>query len=378
MAKHLVLVGGGHAHLPVLTRLADFTRPGHRVTLIVPEDYHYYSGMGPGLLAGIYTPGQARFNVARMARAGGATVVYDSLVRIDPPSRLLHLASGAILDYDLVSFNTGSSVAITLPSDDACGVLPVKPIQHLLEARRRVLAGLRNGRMRLVVIGGGPSGVELCGALWRLARDAGGHGEIALVGGHRLCAGLPERVRELVLASLAERGVRILEGSRARGIAAGRVLLDDGDELPADLVLLALGVAPARFFAEAGLAVGDDGGLLVDDTLRSLSFPEIFGAGDCICLRNHALARVGVYAVRQGPVLRRNLLAALEDEAMSQFVPQQRYLQIFNLGDGRGLLLRGSLVLVGRWPFLLKDWIDRRFVARFQVAGEGGERWPGD
>jgi NADH dehydrogenase FAD-containing subunit len=172
--------------------------------------------------------------------------------------------------------------------------------------------------------------------------------------------------------------VRILEGPRAREIASGRVLLDDGDELPADLALLALGVAPARFFAEAGLAVGEDGGLLVDDTLRSLSFPEIFGGGDCISLQNHDLPRVGVYAVRQGPVLRRNLLAVLEDEAPIQFVPQQQYLQILNLGDGRGLSRRGGLVVVGRWPFLLKDWIDRRFMARFQVAGEESEPTAGD
>jgi NADH dehydrogenase FAD-containing subunit len=77
-----------------------------------------------------------------------------------------------------------------------------------------------------------------------------------------------------------------------------------------------------------------------------------------------------VFAVRQNPILYHNLMAALEDEAMRHFVPQKMVLLILNLGNGRGILQRGRLVLDGRWPFFLKDWIDRRFMARFQVSGE--------
>lgn len=63
MPKHLVFVGGGHAHLTALMSLRDTVRAGHRVTLIGPSPYHYYSGMGPGLLSGIYRPAEARFHV---------------------------------------------------------------------------------------------------------------------------------------------------------------------------------------------------------------------------------------------------------------------------------------------------------------------------
>lgn len=366
MGKHLVLVGGGHAHLPVLRQLGRMIGLGHRVTLVTPDGSHYYSGMGAGMLAGIYTPEQGCFAVARMAEEAGATVARAAATGLDAEARTLYLSDGSALPYDLISFNLGSRVAIELSSDGSCPVLPVKPIQRLLEARKLLLAMLPEGRKNLVVIGGGASGVELCGAFWRLLRDAGGHGEITLVGGNRLLADFPERARELTLASLAERGIRILEGVRAQRIADRQVLLDDGDALPADLVLLAGGIAPPSLFAEAGLAVGDDGGLLVDDTLRSLSYPEILGGGDCISLHHHALPKVGVYAVRQGPILAENLLAALEDEPFEQFVPQRMFLRILNLGDGRGLLQRGELVLKGRWAFLLKDWIDRRFMARYQ------------
>ena len=56
MGKHLVLVGGGHAHLTCLMQLKHFVDRGHRVTLISPDAYHYYSGMGPGMLGGTYSP----------------------------------------------------------------------------------------------------------------------------------------------------------------------------------------------------------------------------------------------------------------------------------------------------------------------------------
>lgn len=56
MGKHLVFVGGGHAHMLPILNLYDYIRLGHRVTLVSPSQYQHYSGMGPGLLSSIYRP----------------------------------------------------------------------------------------------------------------------------------------------------------------------------------------------------------------------------------------------------------------------------------------------------------------------------------
>ena len=71
MRKNLVLVGGGHAHLTVLLNLANYVQRGHRVTIIGPSPYHYYSGMGPGMLSGIYRPREVRFHVKKMVQDRG-------------------------------------------------------------------------------------------------------------------------------------------------------------------------------------------------------------------------------------------------------------------------------------------------------------------
>jgi NADH dehydrogenase FAD-containing subunit len=82
---------------------------------------------------------------------------------------------------------------------------------------------------------------------------------------------------------------------------------------------------------------------------------------------------VGVYAVRQNPVLHHNLLAALEGTEMQTFVPQKDYMLIFNMGNGRGILWKKNFVWEGRLAFLLKDYIDRKFMRKFQVSGEREE-----
>jgi len=369
MGKHLVLAGGGHAHMTVMTRLHEFTERGHQVTLVSPSPWHYYSGMGPGLLGGTYRPEEVRFDVRRMMQEGGGRFIEDRLVRIDAGRRLALLAKGAELPYDILSCNVGSRVPVEKIAAAGPGIFPVKPIDGLAQARQTLLDALKGRPLRLLVVGGGPAGTELAGNLRRLVQGAGGAATITLVAGRRLLEGLPEQVRTLAIDSLSRRKVEVLEGVRVEQAREGRATLDNGASLGYDFAFLALGIEPPSLFRDSGLPTGPDGGLLVDDCLRGVENPEIFGGGDCISFRPRPLDKVGVYAVRQNPVLLHNLLAALEARELRSFEPQKDYLLIFNLGDGRGIFRRRHWVWDGRPAFWLKDWIDRRFMRRFQPAG---------
>jgi NADH dehydrogenase FAD-containing subunit len=373
MGKHLVLAGGGHAHMSVLTRLHEFAARGHRVTLVSPLPFHYYSGMGPGLLGGTYRPAQVRFAIRKMVTERGGRFVEDEVVRIDADRRVVILASGAALAYDVLSCNVGSRVPAEKVAAAGPGIVPVKPIDHLAQARQAILEALKTRSLKLLVVGGGPAGAELAGNLRRLVQGTGSEGAgttITLVAGHRLLGGLPERVRQLALASLAQRQVAVLEGVRVEQVRDGRAALDSGNSLAYDFAFLALGIEPPSLFRDSGLPTGADGGLLVDEHLQGVGQPGIFGGGDCISFQPRPLDKVGVYAVRQGPVLLHNLLAALEGRQLEVFKPQAAYLLIFNLGDGRGIFRRRGWVWDGRPAFWLKDRIDRRFMRKFQLAGE--------
>jgi len=378
MAKHLVLAGGGHAHLTILKELADFTARGHRVTLVSPEPFHSYSGMGPGLLGGSYRPEEVRFDVRAMTERAGGVYVAGEVERVDAAARRLILRDGAEIPYDVASFNLGSRVPLERLGGAGPGIVPVKPISGLATARAAILATATATAtstvqpLRLLVVGGGPAGVEIAGNLCRLVEEHSISAEISLVAGSRLLGAFPPKLRTKAFDSLSQRQVTLCEGSRVVAVNHHRAVLDDGRFLPYDFAFVATGVVPPALFRQSLLPVGPDGGLRVNARLQCDAHPELFGGGDCIHFAPRPLDKVGVHAVRQNPILCHNLLAALENKTLQSYTPQRDYLLIFNLGDGRGLLHRNGLVVDGRPAFRLKDWIDRRFMRRFQVSGEQG------
>jgi NADH dehydrogenase FAD-containing subunit len=155
-------------------------------------------------------------------------------------------------------------------------------------------------------------------------------------------------------------------GTRASAVVASSVHLADGEEIACDLTLAAPGLRPPALLAEAGLPCDAEGALIVDRALRCPTRPEIFGAGDCIAFAARALPRVGVFAVRQTPVLVDNLVAALRGDLLRDYDPQPAYLLVLNLGDGTGLAVRGRRWWYGRAAFRVKDWIDRRWLAGYR------------
>jgi NADH dehydrogenase FAD-containing subunit len=376
VGKHLVLVGGGHAHLTSLKALLTFKNRGHQVTLISLSPYHYYSGMGPGLLSGIYQPWEVRFHVKRLAENQGATFIKDKVIKIDPDQKLLLLSSGETVTYDVVSFNTGSEVPMeSLTTSPGENVMPVKPIINLLRIRRFLIEAIKENKvMNLVVIGGGPAGTEISANLWRLFQENRGKGKITLLGGRRLLGDAPDKVRSLVLNSLVDRGVTVIEGTYAKAIDSGVVTLGDGRKVFFDVALVAIGTRPPSLFRDSGLPTSADGGLLVNAHLQCIRYADIFGGGDCVSLEGQSLARVGVYAVRENPILYHNLLAALEGGNMLTFEPQKFFLLILNMGNGQGIFWKKNWVWKSRLAFLFKNYIDRKFMRKFQTSGELNEQ----
>lgn len=372
----LILAGAGHAHLDLLQGLSSFRALGWDVDVVSPSAYHYYSGMGPGLLGGDYKPEETRFPVREMTEAQGADFHEDRVVGIDADANRVRLSSGRMLTYDLLSCNLGSrvdaeglEVAKDVPPDS---FFPVKPIENLYAAHQRLSRLGATGGGPVVVVGGGPAAVEIAGnaaaLLGRISREAG-----LPVPPVRLCAGgeflrrFPDRLRRISAGTLESRGVTIRRGYIRKILPTG-VECADGTVVDAEVVLLATGVRPPKWLEQSGLSLGADGGILVNRHLQSVSHPKVFAGGDCLSFEPKPIRRVGVHAVRQNPVLFNNLLAAAkaggrgDSDPPRRFSPQSQFLLILNLGDRRGAAAKWGLVVDGSLAFRLKDRIDRRFV----------------
>ena len=370
MRKHLILVGGGHAHMMVLENLDQFIERDWKVMVIAPSAFHYYSGMGPGMLGGSYTPEEIRFDTRGGVLANGGIFIKDRVVSVDPGKREVFTASGHSFHYDLISFNAGSRVETSdiLSVDPFYTVYPVKPIERLMEAQGKLEPLLARGGARIHIVGGGPSAAEIAGNVWQLARRVNRTHPplIRILAGKRFMIRFPETIRSRVRRILEKRGIEILENRYVAEVGERKIHLASGHTHASDFTFMALGVTPSSIFEASGLPVGPDGGLLVNTFLQSVKYPEIFGGGDCIHFEPQALDKVGVYAVRQNPVLLHNLLACMDDKPLLPFDPGGDYLLIFNLGGGKGVFKKRQYCFSGRLAFWIKHVIDTRFMKRFQ------------
>ena len=366
--KKLVLIGAGHAHMVTMANIDVIQNQGHLVTVIGPDPHHYYSGMGPGMLGTTYTPADIRFNTKENVESQGGTFIQDKVCRIDPATKELQLASGDKISYDVLSCNAGSYVDRTMIKGDDTDIFSVKPIATLLAAQARLVSLAQEEEpSKVAIVGGGPSSCEIAGNILQLTSA---HGltppAIHIFCRHKFMGRFARRIRRLAMDSLLERGVFFHEGCQVTSINKGQIHLANGPTAKADIIFLATGVKPSPIFADSGLTIGPEQGLLVNRFLQCPAHPDIFGGGDCIYFADSPLDKVGVYAVRQNQVLYHNLLAALNNTPLTPFKPGGKYLLIFNLGQGQGLLHKGWFTFSGRVAFFLKDYIDRKFMARFQ------------
>lgn len=368
----LLLVGAGHAHLEVLRRCAEERRakdaPAFDLALVSPVPRQVYSGMVPGFLAGIYTLEEISVEVAPLVARAQGRLIDGSAAALDPARQAVRLRSGEEIAYDFVSFAVGSTTAGIDREEIAEGAVPVKPLDRVIDLKSRLEALARDRAepdRRAAIVGGGAAGYEVALAI-RAA--LGPQAKIHLVErGPRLLAEYPERFREKALAVLARKRIEAVTGEGVDRVLPDRVVLDSGREIPSDLTVWLTGAIAWPLFRNAGLPLDDRGFLLLDDSLRSIRDSKIFAAGDCGTMMHFPQTpKAGVYAVRQAPILWQGLRAALRGEESPRYRPQEGFLSILNLGDGRALMHWKGLVIEGRAVFQLKDWIDRRFLAKYR------------
>ncbi len=370
----LVLIGGGHSHVQVLRRLIMQPVEGVRTTLVVDRPMAVYSGMVPGVVAGQYATCEVEIDVVPLARLAGARIVLGSVEEVDARANRVLVEGRPPILYDVASINVGSSIrGLDLP-----GVLEhalcTRPIGQFVQALEERLSRLEPGKtIRVAVVGGGTAGVELAFTLRARLIALGLAPEMVLVSdGPALLPKSPARVVDRLEALAAEARIEIRKQCRASAVDEEGVSTNEG-HVRADLVVWATGAAPQAMLSRGGLPLTGDGFVRVDERLRVIGRENLFAVGDCAKQDVHEwVPRAGVYAVRQGPVLDRNLRASLHGKRLRAYVPQRDFLSLVNLGEGRALAAKWGIVAEGRFPMRVKDWIDRRFMDRFRVLDADG------
>ena len=331
-AGGLLLAGGGHSHALLLKRWAmqPERRPPQSITLVNRCSTALYSGMVPGLIAGLYQRDELAIDLRQLCDRAGVAFVEAEITGLNPEQNLLHLRNRPALHFSWLSLDVG---AVSRPS--AAGV-PIKPLEASLSFLE---SEDPNNLNPLRVIGAGAAGLEVVLALRRR---------------------WPQR--ELQLQQ--RRGQ--LDPAVQHVLRKANIAVTDDDSHHNGPSLLCTGSQGPAWLATTGLPLTPDGRVRTDRYLRVEGHPCLFASGDCAVISASPRPASGVWAVRAGRPLAINLEAACKGHPLRPWHPQRKALQLIGSHQDAAWARWGGWRLgPSRLLWHLKQRIDRAFMTGF-------------
>ncbi|MEP1610498.1 MAG: nitrite reductase large subunit NirB [Roseobacter sp.] len=278
MKQKLIVIGAGMASGRILEHLVEAAPQDWDVTLFNAEPRGNYNRiMLSPVLSGEKTYEEIVTHDDDWYQHAGINCRFgEKIAAVDTSAKTVTAENGDVLPYDKLVFGTGSNpFIIPLPGHDLNGVIAYRDLE---DTHTMMAMGAGN---KVVVIGGGLLGLEAAAGMAARGADV----TVVHIMGHLMERQLDEAAGYLLRKSLEEKGIKILCGANSTGLLGENgtvkaLMLDDGTELPCDLLVMAVGIRPNIGLAkEAGIAVGR--GIHVDDQMRT-SVNDVFAVGECV------------------------------------------------------------------------------------------------
>jgi len=339
--KHVVIVGGGFAGLACARKLAK--SDDVRVTLI---DKNNYSQFQP-LLYQLATAQLATDDVAaslRQSLVGHDNVEVRMLevTTVDPKTRTVTTRNGERYQGDFLVMAAGSQANFFGTPGAQESAFPLYSVEEAQRLRSRILAVfeeadcdpslVERGALNFVVVGGGPTGAELAGALAEMINHtmtreytdlAVKHARVYLVDhGHALLAAFPVEAHDYAARVLQRKGVQLKMGIGVKEVSPDHVLLSDGTSIPTRTTIWAGGLMASSLAASSGLPRGHGGRIQVRPDLTVEGFPGVYVLGDIANIPgpdDDTLPQLGSVAQQGGVWAAKNILAEIDGLAPTPF-----------------------------------------------------------
>ncbi|MGM7683341.1 NAD(P)/FAD-dependent oxidoreductase [Cytobacillus sp. Hm23] len=362
--KRIVLVGGGHSHLHCVNNLKTTKQLDIEWILVSSSKFQYYSGMFSGFVEGLYEESDIRIDLLQLSKSVGIQFIEETISSIDPINNTLYSSSGKTISFDYVSFDIGSLNIDPNITNLGNNSIAVKP-NHLFPKH---INDLRYSK-HPVIVGGGASGIEIALSLlaWK-KKYTPNDSEVTLVHSSPLLHSAGGRSTKIITELAFNSGLNVVSNETVSTVTKENLITQKGNRLSYSHLIYLGGPQASPLFRNSSLPTDSHGFMLVKRTLQNTLYPHIFGAGDCICIdSNLNIPKNGVTAVRQGPLLWKNLIRIVQKKDLLEYQPQKNYLALISIGNHHALLTYGTFAISGKWTWYVKNWIDRRFMNQFQV-----------
>jgi NADH dehydrogenase len=341
---HVVILGGGFGGLFAARALAQ---AAVRVTLLDRHNYHLFQPLLYQVATASLSPGDVASPIRWvLRRQTNITVLLADVRRIDPDNRRVVLNDGdghteSTLSYDYLIVATGAAHAYFGHPEWAARAPGLKTLDDALEMRRQVLLafeaaeretddGRRRRLLTFVIVGGGPTGVELAGALAEIARHTlrkdfrnirpESARILLLEGGPSLLSAFPEHLRQKARESLQRLGIEVRTGAVVTVVDGEGVKIGE-ERIAAQTVLWAAGVAASPLATSLNVPLDRAGRVLAEPSLAVPGHPETFVVGDVCALQQDGQLLPGVaqVAMQGGAHASRNIVLALRGKGPEPF-----------------------------------------------------------
>ncbi len=379
---HVVILGAGFGGLYAARALRDAPV---RVTVIDRRNHHLFQAL-------LYQVATAALNAADIAypirrvfrRQPNVTVLLGEAVRIDVDARRVHLADGE-LSYDFLIVATGATHSYFGRDEWARHAPGLKTLEEALDIRRRVLLAYeaaervgdpveRRAYLNFVVVGGGPTGVELAGALGEISRyalhrdfrhvDPTQARILLLEGADRILTSFPPELSRNAVEQLARVGVEVHTGARVTGIDERGVTVG-AERIEARTVLWAAGVQASPLGRTLGAPLDRAGRVKVERNLTIPGHPEVFVIGDLAAFEQDGKPQSGVapFAIQGALHTAKNIGRALRKETLEPFVYDDQG-SLATIGRAAAVAILGNVRLTG-----LTAWMAWLLIHIYKLIG---------
>ncbi|GAA3915036.1 selenide, water dikinase SelD [Litoribacillus peritrichatus] len=373
IVKEVVLVGGGHSHALVINQWAMNPIPGVRLTLISPQVMTPYSGMLPGLVAGHYSFDETHIDLVKLCRYAKVRFIQGRVEGLQPEQNQVLLMDRPSLNYDIISFDTGSTPDLSVKGAEAFST-PVKPIDQFHRRWETLITSLiekqtDHAPLTLSVVGNGAGGIELILAMSYKLRQLNLPSNLKfqlIARGSQLISGYPKRLQKKLSQILQHNQVEFISNFDVVELKHNEIISKTGQSCPSDITFWCTQAKGANWLKNTGLKLSEQGFIRIKPTLQSLDFDNVFAAGDVAHFDHKPLPKAGVYAVRMADSLFHNISSLLLEKPLKSYRPQGDFLSLLACGDKTALGTKSGITISGEWVWHWKDRIDRKFMTMLQ------------